>query len=134
MVDAVSSFSNASGIPAFFVAFCVTPFASNASELVSSFNFAAKKRRKNISLTFSQVYGAVTMNNTLCLALFLLIVGLQDLPWTYTSEVLVMVGATALVGILGASARTFRTVWAIPVIAIYPLSIVAVWGFDKLLT
>jgi hypothetical protein len=43
-------------------------------------------------------------------------------------------GATALVGVLGASSRTFRTVWAIPVIAIYPLSILAVWGFDKLFT
>ena len=44
----------ASGIPAFYVAFCVTPFASNASELVSSLMFARRKRRKNISLTFSQ--------------------------------------------------------------------------------
>ena len=35
----------ASGIPPFFVAFCVTPFASNASELVSSLKFAAAKRR-----------------------------------------------------------------------------------------
>ncbi len=45
----------ASGIPAFYVAFCVTPFASNASELVSSLIFASRKQKKNISLTFSQV-------------------------------------------------------------------------------
>ena len=44
----------ASGIPAFYVAFCVTPFASNASELVSSIIFASRKQKKNISLTFSQ--------------------------------------------------------------------------------
>ena len=88
MVDAVSSvrgrveeseiridrnvqFSKASHIPAFFVAFLVTPFASNASELVqsqdvqqlwyddgaqvSSLQFAKKKKKKNISLTYSQV-------------------------------------------------------------------------------
>ena len=48
------SLPQASGIPAFYVAFCVTPFASNASELVSSLLFARRKRRKNISLTFSQ--------------------------------------------------------------------------------
>lgn len=46
----------ASHIPAFFVAFCVTPFASNASELVSSLRFAMRKRKKNISLTYSQVW------------------------------------------------------------------------------
>jgi len=56
MVDAVSSFSKASRIPAFFVAFVITPFASNASELVSSINFAKGKRIKNISLTYCQVY------------------------------------------------------------------------------
>jgi len=55
-----SPFLQASKIPPFFVAFCVTPFASNASELVSSLKFASGKRRKNISLTFSQVYGAVS--------------------------------------------------------------------------
>jgi len=45
----------ASKIPAFYVAFVVTPYASNASELVSSLIFASRKHKKNISLTFSQV-------------------------------------------------------------------------------
>lgn len=54
MVGAVSGFSIASGIPKFFISFIVTPMASNSSELLSSFQFARKKRRENISLTFSQ--------------------------------------------------------------------------------
>lgn len=65
MVDSIANFSAASHIPPFFVAFVVTPFASNASELVSSIIFAQRRRKRNISLTFSQVYGAITMNNTL---------------------------------------------------------------------
>lgn len=65
MVDTIGNFSAASKIPPFFVAFVVTPFASNASELVSSIIFAKRRRKRNISLTFSQVYGAITMNNTL---------------------------------------------------------------------
>jgi Ca2+/Na+ antiporter len=65
LVDSIGGFSQASGIPPFFVAFVVTPFASNASELFSSFIFAKGRRKKNISLTFSQLYGGVTMNNTL---------------------------------------------------------------------
>jgi Ca2+/Na+ antiporter len=47
---------SASGIPAFFVSFIITPFASNASELVSSLRFAKGKKIKNISLTYCQVY------------------------------------------------------------------------------
>ena len=40
----------------------------------------------------AQVYGAVTMNNTMCLGLFLLVIYLKGLPWEYSSEVLVTVG------------------------------------------
>lgn len=65
LVGSIGGFSKVSGIPPFFVAFVVTPFASNASELLSSFIFAKGRRKKNISLTFSQLYGGVTMNNTL---------------------------------------------------------------------
>ena len=41
--------------PAFYVSFVVTPICSNASELVSSLMFAAKKTKTNISMTYSQV-------------------------------------------------------------------------------
>lgn len=40
--------------------------------------------------------------------------------------------ATLLVGFLGATRRTFATIWAVPVLLIYPLSIVGVWGLDAL--
>ena len=43
-----------------------------------------------------QVYGAATMNNTLCLGLFLLIMHIRDLPWRYSSEVITTVGAPLL--------------------------------------
>jgi hypothetical protein len=39
------------------VGFVLTPLASNSSEFVSSLRFAARKRKKNMSLTFSQVGG-----------------------------------------------------------------------------
>ena len=47
MVGAVSAFGTATNIPAFYISFVVTPFASNASELVSSLIFASKKRMVN---------------------------------------------------------------------------------------
>ena len=39
--------------------------------------------------------------------------------------------ATFLVGALGYFKYTFATFWAIPVLLIYPLSIVMVWGLDR---
>lgn len=52
LVEALSNLSKATGVAPFFVGFVLTPLASNASELVSSLKFAARKKQNNISLTF----------------------------------------------------------------------------------
>ena len=96
MVGAISDFGAAVGIAPFFVAFVIAPFASNASEVVSSILFAAKKRRRTISLTYSQLYGGITMNNTLVLGIFLALVHARGLTWDYSAEV-----ATILAVVLG---------------------------------
>eukprot|EP00803_Ostreobium_quekettii_P010909 evm.model.scf_1988.1 EVM.evm.TU.scf_1988.1 scf_1988:1312-9743(+) len=131
MVGTVSSFAKASHIPPFFVAFVATPLASKASELVSLMSFAMKKKKKNMNLTFSQVYGMVTMNNTMCLGLFLLVVFVQDLPWDYTAEVTAIVIPTIIVGYVGSSATTFRTYVALLVLLLYIVGIGIVLIFQK---
>lgn len=45
--------------------------------------------------------------------------------------ILCIAAATAAVGALGYFKKTFATFWAIPVLLIYPLSIVMVWGLDR---
>jgi Ca2+/Na+ antiporter len=131
MVGAVSSLSRACGMPSpFFASFVLTPFASNASELVSSLYFAAKKKKKNISLTYSQIYGAVTMNNTMCLGLFLVVMRAKGLAWTFTSETVCVVAATVAVGAVGASKKTLKTSLVLPALAVYPLSLGAVAFLD----
>ena len=124
MVGAVSSLSKALGMPSpFFASFVLTPFASNASELVSSLYFASKKRKKNISLTYSQIYGAVTMNNTMCLGLFLVVMRAQGLEWTFTSETITIIVSTFAVGFVGAKRITLKTSLVLPVLAVYPASL-----------
>jgi Ca2+/H+ antiporter len=54
-VEAIGAFSKASGIPPFFISFIVTPLACSSSEAVSSLIFAKKKRKRTISMTYSQV-------------------------------------------------------------------------------
>ena len=60
------------------------------------------------------------MNNTLCLGLFLLVMHIQRLPWTYSSEVLVTVGARlfslsepiyVVVKILGSMGKRAPLLW-----------------------
>ncbi|CAI7993139.1 Sodium/calcium exchanger NCL1 [Geodia barretti] len=86
-------------IGVFYISFVITPLCSNASELVSSLMFAAKKTKINTSLTFSQLYGAVTMNNTLGLGIFAALVYFQNLDWQYSAEVTVILFMEFTIGI-----------------------------------
>ncbi|EKX52502.1 hypothetical protein GUITHDRAFT_159252 [Guillardia theta CCMP2712] len=135
MVDAVSSVrgrveEETSHIPAFFVSFLVTPFASNASELVSSLQFAKKKKKKNISLTYSQVYGAVTMNNTMCLGLFLLVVWYRNLDWNFSSEVVTTMSMIFALGVVACTRVTFPLYMAFFSLSLYPIALALVYFLD----
>ncbi|KAJ9686200.1 hypothetical protein PVL29_015210 [Vitis rotundifolia] len=89
LVNAVGKFSTATNIPSFFVSFLVLPFAS-FSEAVSAQIFASQKKLRIASLTFSKIYGAMSMNNFLCMSVFLGLVYFRQLTWNFTSEVLIV--------------------------------------------
>eukprot|EP00899_Mesostigma_viride_P029738 jgi/Mesvir1/994/Mv17534-RA.1 len=133
VINTVGDFSAASGIPPFFVAFIAMPLASNSSELVASFLFARKRRKRNMSLTMSSIYGAITMNNTLCLGVFLWIVYMRGLVWNYSSEVLVTVAAALAVGSLGVGRTTFPLWMSLAVLLIYPAAVGGVAFLDNAL-
>lgn len=123
LVDAISGFSRASGISPFFISFIATPLATNSSEAISSLIFAKRKRKKNISMTYSQIYGAVTMNNTLCLGIFLAIVYFRGLLWDFSAEISVIFFATLIMGSVAAVRTTFPLWMAFIGLALYPASI-----------
>ncbi|XP_028416415.1 sodium/calcium exchanger NCL2-like [Dendronephthya gigantea] len=112
-------------ISPFYVSFVVTPICSNASELVSSLLFAAKKKKENVSMTFSQLYGAATMNNTLCLGIFCALVYIKDLEWYYSAEVTVILLVQWFVFIMGFP-LTYKLWKVIPVGFCYIFSIILI--------
>eukprot|EP00261_Vitis_vinifera_P037654 XP_019078897.1 PREDICTED: uncharacterized protein LOC100245468 [Vitis vinifera] len=89
LVNAVGNFSTATNIPSFLFSFAVLPFASS-SEAVSALMFASQKKLRITSLTFSKIYGAVSMNKLLCLSVFLGLLYFRHLTWNFTSEVLII--------------------------------------------
>eukprot|EP00249_Psilotum_nudum_P023809 c28988_g1_i1 orf=255-2153(+) len=123
LVDAVNGFSKVSKIPAFFVSFILLPLASNSSEAVSSLVFASRKKKKTMSLTYSQVYGGVTMNNTMGLGIFLAVVYGRQLIWDFSSEVLVIVLVTVVMGLLAGFRYTFPLWMAGIALSLYPISL-----------
>lgn len=124
-------------ISSFYLSFLITPICSNASELVSSFIFAMKKEKDNIALTYAQLYGAATMNNTLCLAVFAALVFFRDLEWYFSAEVTVILLVEFIVGFTAlAFFRIYYVFLLFFIILLYPISLaivvllenVAHWG------
>ncbi|XP_040989759.1 sodium/calcium exchanger NCL-like [Juglans microcarpa x Juglans regia] len=133
LVDAVDNFSDATSIPAFFISFIALPLATNSSEAVSAIIFASRDKRKTASLTFSELYGAATMNNVLCLSVFLALVYIRGLTWDFSSEVLVIVIVCVVVGGF-ASFRTHFPLWtALVAFLLYPFSLALIYVLDYIL-
>ncbi|PWA81966.1 sodium/calcium exchanger family protein / calcium-binding EF hand family protein [Artemisia annua] len=130
LVDAVGSFSTATGIPSFFISFIALPLATNSSEAVSAIIFASRKKRRSASLTFSELYGAVTMNNILCLSVFLALVYVRGLTWDFSSEVLVILIVCIVMGVFGSLRTTFPLWTSFIAFALYPFSLALVYVLD----
>ncbi|XP_054812743.1 sodium/calcium exchanger NCL-like [Prosopis cineraria] len=130
LVDAVDEFSDVTSIPAFFISFIVLPLATNASEAVSAIIFASREKRQTASLTFSELYGAVTMNNVLCLAVFLALVYIRELTWDFSSEVLVILVVCVVMGVFASFRTTFPLWTSIVAILLYPFSLALVYVLD----
>ncbi|KAM3208982.1 hypothetical protein ACQJBY_063580 [Aegilops geniculata] len=130
LVDAVHNFSSATSIPSFFISFIAMPLATNSSEAVSAIIFASRKKQRTSSLTFSEVYGGVTMNNTLCLAVFLALVYIRGLTWDFSSEVLVIFLVCIIMGLFTSFRTTFPLWTCFVAFLLYPLSLVLVYILD----
>ncbi|XP_044499051.1 sodium/calcium exchanger NCL isoform X2 [Mangifera indica] len=133
LVDAVDNFSDATSIPSFFISFIALPLATNSSESVSAIIFASRKRIRTASLTFSELYGAVTMNNVLCLSVFLALVYLRGLTWDFSAEVLVIVIVCIVMGAFGSFRTTFPLWTSSIAYLLYPFSLALVYVLDYVL-
>lgn len=130
LVDAVDNFSTATSIPTFFISFIALPLATNSSEAVSAIIFATRKKQRTASLTFSEIYGAVTMNNVLCLSVFLALVYARGLTWNFSSEVLVIFIVCIVMGLFGSFRTTFPLWTSSIAFLLYPFSLALVYVLD----
>eukprot|EP01118_Nematostelium_gracile_P006991 TRINITY_DN2263_c0_g1_i1.p1 TRINITY_DN2263_c0_g1~~TRINITY_DN2263_c0_g1_i1.p1 ORF type:complete len:240 (-),score=56.32 TRINITY_DN2263_c0_g1_i1:37-756(-) len=123
MVKSISALALRIDVPAFYISFVVTPIASNSSELFSSYAFAKKKTKKTASLIYSSLYGAVAMNNTISLGVFLGMIYFRGLRWNYSAETLVVAIVTLIVGVVASFRETLHTIHIFWSLVLYPFSI-----------
>jgi len=129
MVDVMSEIGNRTGIPPFFVAFVLAPVASNASELLAAYNYALKKTVKTMNVSLSTLLGAANMNNTFCLGIFLALIAIRPLKWTFSAETIAIL-VIELVMFFMACKTVHRLIDAFLVMLLFPLSIVLVYVLE----
>jgi Ca2+/Na+ antiporter len=122
MVDVMSEVAVRLDIPAFYVSFILAPLASNASEVIASQYYAAKKTRKTITVSLTALEGAASMNNTLCLSIFMALIYFRGLAWQYSAETLAIVLVQVVVA-AAALREKMSMMTALAVLSLFPLSV-----------
>mmetsp|Transcript_2366 Transcript_2366/g.10082 ORF Transcript_2366/g.10082 Transcript_2366/m.10082 type:complete len:532 (-) Transcript_2366:258-1853(-) len=129
MVDVLSEFGKRINVPPFYVSFILAPLASNASELIASYNYALKKTRNSITISLTALEGAGSMNNTFCLGVFMVLIYAKRLAWQYTAETISILFVQFAVGLL-ALIPVQRVYLACFVLLVYPIALGLVAGLE----
>ncbi|KAL9366734.1 hypothetical protein Peur_037933 [Populus x canadensis] len=133
LTQSVQNFSEDAGIPSFFVSFVLAPLATNARAATSAITTACRKKSITTSLTFSEIYGGVFMNNVLGCSVLLFLVYARGLTWEFSAEVLVVL-ITCAIMCLAVSFRSDFPLWtSVMAFLLYPFSLFLVYVFKDVL-
>ncbi|KAI3497149.1 hypothetical protein L1887_39549 [Cichorium endivia] len=130
LVESVRDFSESIQIKAFYVSFILVPLATNARTAIAAIRAASQKRHLTTSLTFSEIYHKVFMNNILGFCVLVSVIYFRGLTWHFSAEILVVIIVCIIMGLL-ASFRSKFPIWTLFIaFPLYPLSLVVVYFLD----
>ncbi len=122
-IEMISAMGGSLGIRPLYLSFTVLPIAANMAELTTAFFFAMGKSDVTMTLTLNSTLGANVMNNTFCVAIFLLLLISKDLAWVYSAEVITLLIVR----------QTLRQWHALVLGAMYPMSIALIYVLSNVL-
>ncbi|KAI7743722.1 hypothetical protein M8C21_002228, partial [Ambrosia artemisiifolia] len=129
LIHSVQNVSNSATIPSFFVSFVLVPLATNARAAITAIKTASQKKERTTSLTFSEIYDGVFMNNVLGLSVLVAVVYFRGLIWHFTAELLVVFIVCVVVGTTAGFRSKFPVWTSIVSYLLYPLSLIFVYVF-----
>ncbi|OMO92399.1 Calcium-binding EF-hand [Corchorus olitorius] len=133
LIYSVHSFSEAANLPSFFISFILVPLTTNARAAISAIKAAWRKKPRTTSLTFSEIYGGVFMNNILGFAVLLALVYMRGLTWEFSGEVLVLLIVCGVMGLIASFRSTFPLWMSFLAFLLYPLSLLLVYAVNLVL-
>jgi Ca2+/H+ antiporter len=131
-VDVLNVWGKRLDIPGFYVSFVVAPFASNASELLSAYQYARKKTKKAITTSLSTLVGAACMNNTFVLAIFFGLIYFKGLAWEFTAETISIMLVQWLIGAFAILKDSHNVMMGCIILSCYPLCLALVAGLEAM--
>ncbi|KAK1439621.1 hypothetical protein QVD17_05441 [Tagetes erecta] len=129
LIHSVQNVSNSATVPSFFISFILVPLATNARAAVSAIQTASKKKERTTSLTFSEIYDVVFMNNVLGLSVLVAIVYFRGLIWHFTAELLMVFVVCVIVGTTAGFRSKFPVWISFGSYLLYPLSLIFMYVF-----
>jgi Ca2+/H+ antiporter len=133
MVDVLAEIGVRTNISAFYISFVLAPLASNASELLAAYNYAAKRTSKTMTTSLVQLEGAACMNNTFCLAIFYGLIYFRGLAWQFTAETISIVLVQFIMGGVALTGATMTMKMGTFVVCLYPLSLIGVYVLENVM-
>jgi len=139
MVEILNALGGCIKINTFYIGFTLAPIASNGSELLAAYTYSKKQTTKSIQIAHSTCLGAGCMNNTFCLAIFLLIIatngfGTSSIPlkWAYSAETVSII-IIELILVLTLLLNKHTMLVGILILILYPISILLVIFMENVL-
>ncbi|KAI3702807.1 hypothetical protein L6452_28559 [Arctium lappa] len=130
LVESVREFSESVKIEPFFVSFILVPLATNARSAIAAIRAAKQKRHLTTSLTFSEIYHKVFMNNILGFSVLVSVIYFRGLTWHFSAEILVVVIVCIIMGLLASFRSKFPNWTLLIAFPLYPLSLVVIYFVD----
>ncbi|KAM3394077.1 hypothetical protein P3S68_003078 [Capsicum galapagoense] len=131
LVKSIEKLSEAIGMPSFLIPFVIVPLALNARMALAAIFPASQKSSKTSSLTFSEIYGDVVMNNIMGMATLLAIVCAKDLTWDYSAQVIIVLVACAIIGLLALFSPRYPLWTTLLAFSLYPSCIMLFYFLQK---
>ncbi len=125
MVDVISEIGKRADVSPFYVAFVLSPLASNASEVIASFNYAQKKTINSMSISLSTLEGAAVLNNTFVLGIFMFLILFKGLAWEFFAETASILFVQVVMAFM-ALKKSHTILDGIFILSLYPLSLLLV--------
>ena len=128
-VNTTMDFCNSIGIeaPELLVSFLVFPIINNGYLYVATCRQAMELKKREISISFTNLFQLVMLHNTFCLSLFSLMIFVHNLSWNWLSETSITLLIMIVVCFIASFISILRSVKGFFIMLFYPFSILLIF-------